>query len=418
MARLVSSFKAALDRRIGIEEYLVWSTVISVLMFVPLKGTFQVGYAIVLLNAMAMLVFDQLRIHRNHMLAILALAGFSAIGAQLSGTPLTAPLSQILGISVLSIYFFSALTTFGLSVSRWMELYMRAALALAILGIPIWMVVRALHIGDGRFTAIYSEPSYFIYVTLPALGYCINCFVNERRYGWETLIFLITYALADSALGFLGLLLIGFFTYAPRLKGWQILVGAVAACTLIAGLYVVSDNIRVRADEMITAIAKQDLSGAGNSTFAFLSNIYVTSQSFQAHPLTGIGIGGYVNAYEKYIGDITGAGIPEYITSQELNRDDASSMFLRVAAELGVPGLVLLIGFLIVCARVRGQPYVTIRNTLLPYLIVRMSRMGHYFTVELYFFVGLYLLNYLNYRAAHRPDAAPGADAPERLATS
>jgi len=28
-----------------------------------------------------------------------------------------------------------------------------------------------------------------------------------------------------------------------------------------------------------------------------------------------------------------------------------------------------------------------------------MTRMGHYFTVELYFFVGLYLLNYLNSRA-------------------
>jgi len=35
---------------------------------------------------------------------------------------------------------------------------------------------------------------------------------------------------------------------------------------------------------MITAIAKQDLSNAGNSTFAFLSNVYVTSQSFQAIP--------------------------------------------------------------------------------------------------------------------------------------
>jgi O-antigen ligase len=167
---------------------------------------------------------------------------------------------------------------------------------------------------------------------------------------------------------------------------------------------------------MATAIVRQDLSATGASTFAFLSNIYVTSQSFLAHPLTGIGIGGYADAYDKYIGGITDTvGIPNagfsYIAAMELNRDDASSMFLRVAAELGVPGLLLLFGFLIVCARVRGMPYTAIRNALLPYLIVRMTRMGHYFTVELYFFVGLYLLNYLNYCAAR----SAGSEAPQRL---
>ena len=135
----------------------------------------------------------------------------------------------------MSIYFFSALTTFGLSLVRWMELYVRAALAMAILGIALWPVARALNIGDGRLTAIYSEPSYFVYVTLPAVGYCVHRFVNDRRYGRETLIFLLSYALADSALGFLGLLLIAFFAYAPHLKGRQILAGAIAACALCHG---------------------------------------------------------------------------------------------------------------------------------------------------------------------------------------
>ena len=87
MARLVSGIKAALDRRVGVEEYLVWSTVISVLMFSHLMGTFQVGYAIVLLNALVLLGFGQLAIHRNHMLAILALTGFSMIGGNAAGTP-------------------------------------------------------------------------------------------------------------------------------------------------------------------------------------------------------------------------------------------------------------------------------------------------------------------------------------------
>jgi O-antigen ligase len=148
------------------------------------------------------------------------------------------------------------------------------------------------------------------------------------------------------------------------------------------------------------AIANQDLSGTNASTFALLSNVYVTGQSFLAHPLTGVGIGGYANAYDTYIGNLSGPGL-DYLQNS-LNRDDANSLILRVAAELGPAGLLVLFGFLIVCARVRGQPYLTIRNALLPYMLIRMARFGAYFSVEVYFFVCLYILNYMQSRASHR----------------
>jgi hypothetical protein len=411
VAGVVADLKSALDRRFGVQEYLIWSTAITPLTFVPIHGSFQLGYAIIIVNTVILLALNRLTIHRNHMLAILILAGFSMAGASSAGTPLNAPISQLVGISLLSIYFFSALTILGPSLIRWMEIYMRAAFAMALIGLVKWAIGHVLHTGDPRLTAIYSEPSFYVYVTLPALSYCINRFAKEKRYGWETLIFLVSYALANSVLGFLGLLLVGLLAYAPRLKGWQLLGGAAAVCVLLAGIYVVSENVRLRADQMAIAIVKQDLSSTGATTFAFLSNIYVTAQSFKAHPLTGIGLGGYATAYDKYIDGIIGTNNienlgREFLDSMQLNRDDAASMFLRATAELGIPGLSVLVGFLIVCARVRGEPYTTIRNAILPYLIVRMTRMGHYFTVELYFFVGIYLINYLNYRKACWMDPA------------
>ena len=408
---MVDSLKAVLDRQFGIQEYLIWSTVVAAMMLIPIHGSFQVGYAIIILNAMILLTFDQLAIHRNHLMAMLALAGFAMIGASLSGTPFKAPVSQLLGIGLLSVYFFCALATLGPSLIRWLELYMRAAFAIAVFGLVKWVAGHILRTGDPRLIAIYSEPSFFVYVTLPAVGYCVNCFLKDRRYGWETIVFLVAYALADSSLGFLGLLLVGLFAYAPRLKGRQLLAGGALACIFVAGLYVASTNVRQRTNEMVTAIAKQDLSTTGATTFAFLSNVYVTSQSFLAHPLSGVGLGGYANAYDKYIDNITGITTIESLSREdlnamELNRDDAASMFLRVTAELGIPGLVCLIGFLVVCGRVRYEPYTTIRNAMLPYLIVRMTRMGHYFTVELYFFAGIYLFNYLNYCRNRLPDTA------------
>ncbi|HVW73763.1 MAG TPA: hypothetical protein VHC39_08995 [Rhizomicrobium sp.] len=405
---MVAGLKAAQGRQIDVQEYLVWSTVIAVLMFVPIgRPSFFIGYVVIIFNTVLLLAFDRLTIHRNHIIAILVLAGFSLFGASSAGTPLNAPTSQILGISLLSIYYFCALTTFGPSLNRWMELYIPGAFAIAIFGLVKWAAGTVVHLGgDPRLTSIYSEPSYFIYVTLPAASYCTNLFIEKRRYGWETIIFLLSYVLADSILGFFGLLLIGIIIVAPRLKGWQLLASTAATLGLIAAVYVASENVRSRADEFATAVAKQELSGTGNTTFAFLSNVYVASQSFLVHPLTGVGIGGYATAYDKYIGSVLGSdslgnAAQDLINADfELNRDDAASMFLRVTAELGLPGIAILLAFLIACARVRGAPYTTIRNAMLPYLIVRMTRMGHYFTVELYFFAGIYLLNYLSYRNA------------------
>jgi hypothetical protein len=168
-------------------------------------------------------------------------------------------------------------------------------------------------------------------------------------------------------------------------------------CGFVAGLYLGSANVRMRVQDMARAISTQNVAKANGTTFALVSNAYVASQVFVAHPLTGVGIGGYNYVYDSYISDLTGIK-QTFFGNIDLNRADANSLFFRVAAELGAPGLVVLFGFLIICARVRGSPYQMMRNALLPYLIVRMWRYGAYFSVEVYFFAGLYLLNYLNYR--------------------
>jgi hypothetical protein len=388
-----------LDTRIDARQYLIWSTLISAMLLIVVAHVgidLWLAYPFVLINTCVLLYFNQLRIHRNHLIAIAALFGFSVLGARMSSTPIQSVLSQMAGIAVMSVYQFSILTGFGLTVRRWMELYVRVALGLAIIGLIRWPLGRILHAEEGRLTSIFYEPSFFIYMTLPALGYCINRYVNDRQYGWEALIFLVAFVLADSAVGFIGLLLCLVFTFVPRMKAWQLPVAGVALCGLVAGLYFGSENFALRARDTVTSISTQRLTDANWSTFALLSNVYVTTQAVADYPATGVGLGGYRYAYDKYIGSLTGIDLSDM---PELNRDDANSMFLRVAAELGFPGLAVLFGFLIACGRVRGsRTHSEIRNALLAYLLVRMGRLGSYFSPELYFFAGLYLLNYLEYR--------------------
>lgn len=400
------STSAILNYQISIDEYLVYSSVLSIFLAQLLthKGIdIFVGYPLVLLNALLLLGQDRLIIHRNHAMAIIALTVVSFVASANSSTPGLSIISQILGILFFSTYFFSVLTNFRLSLPRWIQIYTHFALGIVILGFIIY-VARRTHLlpptpGEMRLRSILPEPSFFVYLTLPAFGIYANAFLRHGKYKLELFLFFVAYILADSSLGFLGILLMGFFALLPRLSLWKMVGFGFAAFAALVGLFFASENFRLRVVDTAVAIARMNFSQANASTFALLSNAYVSLQTFLDHPLIGIGIGGYQYAYLKYAPFVNvDINDPAMVN---LNMFDASSMFLRAAAELGLMGLVLLIGFLIVCSRVKGDQHVDIRNALLPYLVIRMLRLGAWFSLELYFFVGLFVLNYLHSRAAY-----------------
>jgi len=397
---------AVVNYQISIDEYLVYSSVLSIFLAQLLthKGIdIFVGYPLVLLNSLLLLGQDRLIIHRNHAMAIIALTVVSFIASANSDTPGMSIIAQVLGILFFSTYFLSVLTNFGLSLPRWIQIYTHFALGIVILGFVTY-IARRLHLmpaapSEMRLRSIFAEPSFFVYLTLPAFGIYANAFLRDRKYKLELSLFFVAYILAESSLGFLGMLLMAFFALLPRFSIWKMMGFGVAAFAALAGLFFASENFRVRVADTAIGIAKLNFSQANASTFALLSNAYVSIQTFLEHPLIGIGIGGYQFAYTKYAPFI-GANVndPDLVN---LNMFDASSMFLRAAAELGLAGLILLIGFLVVCSRVKGDQHVDIRNALLPYLLIRMFRFGAWFSLELFFFVGLFVLNYLHSRAAY-----------------
>jgi hypothetical protein len=413
---------AFLNRKIDVETWLVFSTIVSVFLLIKigrLGADIFLAYPLVFLNTAILFLLGRLVIHKGHALIIAAVAATSVLAAHFSPTPLTAIIAQIGGIGLMSIFYFSMLLTSGLTVPRWMELYTNAAFYLAVIGIGGFIAQHTLHYdpeGEQRLRSIFAEPSLFVYTTLPAMGYYVNTWVNERRYGLETLIFLFAYVLADSALGFIGLVLIGAFTFIKRFTVWHLLAGFIVCAGLLAGLFFASENFRVRVTDTFVAVSSQSLTRTNGSTFAFLSNLYVAANAVIDHPVLGVGIGGYGTTYDGYIGELGQEALETNKDSVGLNKDDANSLFLRVVAELGPLGLITLLGFLIVCAQVEGKPYRQVRNALLPYFFVRMSRFGAYFSMELYFFVGLYLLNYLEYRRSiTAPSPAPVPSKPALL---
>lgn len=406
------------QRPIALEGYLIYSTILSVFLMVFLmrKGVdIFLGYPIVLLNTVILLAQDRLLIHRYHAAVILSLALLSFVASAGSATPGLAIISQVVGILFFSVYFFSMLTNSGLSVPRWVQIYCHFAVGIVIIGFAMF-IARHLHLmpmgREARLRSIYPEPSLFVYATLPAFGIYANAYLRDRKYKPELYLFVLAYILADSSLGFLGMLLVAFFAFLHRLSRLQMIGFCLTSLGALTGLFFISSNFRLRVVDTVLGLVQMNFSQVNASSFAFLSNGYVAVQTFLTHPLIGVGLGGYQYVYTKYIPYLSvDLKDPELIS---LNMFDASSLFFRTAAELGLLGLVALIGFLVICSRVKGDQHIDIRNALMPYFLVRMSRYGAWFSLELYFFMGLFLLNYLHSRAQHDSHRAarPAADAP------
>ncbi|HEY2010114.1 MAG TPA: O-antigen ligase family protein [Rhizomicrobium sp.] len=397
---MVATTKSLLDRRIDFDDYLIWSTLASVFMMITIGRAgidLYLGYPLLLLNLALLLKTNRLAIHPNHVIVLVVLAGFGTFSAVLASTPMPALLAQLAGITVFSIYYFTALTGFGVPLIRWMDNYARMGFFVAICGLLQWAVWRALHLGDGRLKDFYSEPAIYVFTMLPALGYFANVWLTQRRYGVELLVVLASFICAGSSLGFIGILFLAILAMIGRMKRWQIVLGTILLSLSTVATYMVSANFRLRINDTVTAMASQDLAGTNASTFALLSNAYVAWRTLLDHPLTGVGLGGYQFVYTQYIGDVIGTD-PKTLDLINLNMFDANSMILRVGAEFGLPGLIALFGFVVVCAQVKDEQHRLIRNAILPYLLVRIGRLGAYFTMELYFFLGLYLLNYLESR--------------------
>ena len=394
-----------------LDHYLVYSTVLCIFLgehwFHKGVDIFW-GYPLLLANTAILLILNRLLAHRVHAMVIGAVTLISFVASRGGGTPSSAIIQQIAGILLFSSYFLSMLTVYRVTLPQWIAIYSRMAWLIALWGI-FDFILHALSVlplakgQDPRLSSIFDEPSFFIYLTLPAVG--IYLWSHRRKGGYllELGTFLLSYILADSSLGFLGLVIVLFLAYRPRLGFWRILGFATVMVGLVVAMFYLSTNFRLRVIDTALGIALHDFQHVNASTYAILSNGYVAIETFTKHPLIGVGIGGYSNQYTQYMPYLSNDNA-ELVT---LNKDDAASLYFRTTAELGLFGLTLLVGFLVFCARVKGDGYVAVRNALIPFFIIRMGRYGAYFSMELYFFVGLYLLNYLHYRTSLRPLRTP-----------
>jgi hypothetical protein len=403
----VNSASLVQETPFSLRKYLYYSTlagIFSEAAFLRLPSIdLQFFYVLMLGSLLLMLLLTQCSIpHRLIWLALyLSASGF--IGIRNDTVTATLVARQVVGISVSAFYFYNFFQLLDDEYLGAFHAYAIGACWLSFAGffiLPIQVAVGWHH----RLQSVFQEPSHYVTVCLPALYYFGYQWTAKRRYGRQLVVMLVAFLFSTSALGILGIA-VGMFLLLIRHRYWKwiapLLLAAVIALAAMA-----SQEFRQRLVDTVVAAQTSNVEGANVSTYALISNMYVTGQVLRESPILGNGLGSHPISHARYLDQIPGVREFMEMNIEQMNIFDASSLALRALSELGILGLVGILAF-IWHFRVPGSGlYAQISNAILLYFFLKLLRSGHYFAPEQFFFILIYILNHRRYVAAKQAGEA------------
>lgn len=385
-----------------LDKYIVYSSIFALFtedFYFHYIIDIKLYYLLLLSNFLLLSVNKTLKVPKNLLIIIGLLCLHGIVSYTLFQNPIKSLIAQVVGISLSSIYYYNFIKIYG--TKKVFKVYLDFAFAIAVLAIPMFY----LEINTftyNRLNGIMSEPAHYAAIMLPAC----YVFFRDKMYV-KFILILITIVLSKSSIGFIGLLLIILI---PLIKIKYFLKYAIIAVVVVAaGSYYVStkwnepvneneSNAFVRrlkeTKESISALNTGKFKEYTNlSTYAFLSNSFITKQIFLSKPL-GAGLGSYKHEYDKYNNKLSPPAYLKTLHQTKINKTDANSLFLRMTADLGVFAFLMFIYFFYNSFNIFKDHKKIIRQSTFFYLILKLIREGHYFPPEFYFFLLIFLKDF------------------------
>lgn len=253
-----------------------------------------------------------------------------------------------------------------------------------------------------RSVGLSSEPAYYAAILLPAVYISLHTLTGTGKlfkiYNKKmALIILFGFIISFSIVGYLGLSLCIFSIFRKKIKT-NFFKTSLFLLVFIAIFYMLLQSpIGGKVDSFISG--SKDITGkvytsSDQTSFALLSNLMVAIEGLKISNFMGTGLNSHVITYDATLSKIFSLSqIPN-----ELNKENAGSLFIRIPSELGLPGLVAFIWFLIyfkVKSRDIMTRYEAINSMCLVFLITYCSRTGHYINILFMFFLALYYYSYI-----------------------
>jgi len=321
-------------------------------------------------------------------------------------------LKQALGIGINALWFYLFLKINDFDVKKIFRIYLNIAFLVALIGIfqqisyligfcpgydyswflPFWIPHPAGNFL--RVNSILPEPAGFCVSLAPALFVSL-CSAVDNKFAVlnkaKSFLIIAAFLLSFSSVGYLGLvisLILISFSYRKLTK---ILLFFTLIGVFLVSAFFVSIDFKNRVKDSLEVLrAKADIATVNLSVYALYSNILVVKEAFFEKPLIGFGLGSHELNYDKYFNKVIKIRKPR----ERVNVHDAGSLALRLLSETGILGFGLFIWFLLKFYLRRdvgrNDVFWAINSGLLLFFILRLIRVGHYFTDGFFFFFWLY----------------------------
>ena len=253
-----------------------------------------------------------------------------------------------------------------------------------------------------RLNSIFSEPSQYALMLLPAVFISIEHFFS-RKYDLisfrNCIAICVSLILTTSSTGYMGLFFVFVIITINYGRLFYLFYAIVLSVIAYFALYKWVDDFRIRVDTTVNLWTKDEftIQDINSSSFVLYNNVNVMKQSFSDHPITGIGLGGYQQAYDKY--SLTKEDDFLIKKGFDFNSQDGNSLLIRSIVELGLISIVFWFVF-IPKYFVRKQSDEALLNqrdlswvlsgAILTLMLGYLVRQGNYFLNAFPFFVLMY----------------------------
>jgi hypothetical protein len=420
---------AALDKKIAGDDKMrsrALNFINHIAVFAIFSGALSFGnfyfmelrasYLIMFITFILIVPFlGEIYFNRTFLLIFCALSLFSIFNIFIGRDSVALFSKQVVGILLNAFFFYLLIRVNDCDTKRLFRVYLNIAFVVALIGViqevsyflrfepgydfhgwlPKWGIVDSIRGNFLRVNSILPEPSFFCIVMMPAFFASMASLSHngvKLVSGWKSVIVVISVFLAFSSTGYAGFLCAAILLLVNHYRKRYVAAYALLICLLFYMVYNNIYEVRVRIDDSVNVLrGRITLADANPSTNSLFANALVAYNSFKANPAFGSGLGSHKVSYEKYIGDIRGDN-SEYVDM--INREDAASLFLRLASETGLLGILLFFIFIFkfYISRKRdptGYLWI-ISNAVLAMFLLKLLRMGHYFVDGLFFFLWVY----------------------------
>lgn len=322
---------------------------------------------------------------------------------------------QVFSIGICFIAYENIVYPF--KITEIMTVYWRTALCMALIGdleailsllgspsvtkLPIVFTFTTYGNGVGplpRLASLCKEPSFLGYFLAPAVCMYLCKFIAPEyldkslqvvNKNWQGIAILIAYVFTFSSVAYYGLAVMLLILWWTKGFSFRKILIPVVLVWLYFVAYNNVDFFRIRMNDTWNIFTGNSVGSTVNiSSYTYFANWNVAKSAFVWTRGLGSGLGSYQYMFDKFnIGDWGNSGL-------NFNREDGNSAFFRIATELGIIGIILIIIFLIKYFRKNKDQYVVYSCAILTLLLMLLLRQGNYTHAGSVLFICLYIKTY------------------------